>query len=178
MLAWLFLFAFLLLAVFKSPWWWIPTFALGLQRALIWRRHHKPLWKIHDHALNIYTRAAAYEKVAAERERRAFEIHDAIALMVKQLHADWNQRQIADFVLHQLAGMHHENVEGVIKCFLARRPAAKETEKAEIRRIAEEAFKEPSPSLRVRIAIAGIVEENVGPDQRAEYLYQVVLGNY
>jgi hypothetical protein len=143
---------------------------------LIWRRHNKPWWKVHDHAWNVFVRTVANEKAAAERERRDFEINDSLALMVKQLHTDWDEIQIVDFVIQQVAGKSHENAEAVIKCFLAERPSATEDEKSEIRRIVEDAFHKPSVALRVRIVIAGLIEENLGPNWRAEYLYQAVQG--
>lgn len=177
LLPWLILLVFFLLAVFKSSWWWIPTAGLGVQRAFVWYRHQKPWWRIHDHALNVYTQAVAYEQVAADRERRALEINHAIALMVKKFHPDWGDKQASDFVLQRSLDLRREYLEGVIGCFLDRRPTANEAEKGAIRRVVEEAFKEPNASLRVRIAIAGIIEEQLGSDQRTQYLYQCVLGN-
>jgi len=118
MLGWLLFIVFVLLAIFKSPWWWIPTVVLGLQRVFVWRRHRKPWWRIHDEALNLYTRSAAYEQAAAEREGRAFDVLNAIALMVKQIHPDWEKLRIMDFVLHQLGGLRRANTEAVVERFL------------------------------------------------------------
>jgi ABC-type glutathione transport system ATPase component len=47
----------------------------------------------------------------------------------------------------------------------------------EMARTVQNAFEQPSASLQVRMTIAGIIEERLGPDQRADYLYQAFLGN-
>lgn len=177
MLGWLLLVVFLILALVWSPWWWIPTAPLALQRALVWYRHRKPWWGIQEHALNVYTQTAACEHVTSTQEGRDFEVNNALALMIRQIHPDWGPDKAGAFTLQQLTDSRRKNIEDVVKHFLNRRPKADESEKQKIRSIVEKAFEEPIASLRVRIAIAGIIEEQLGPDQKAEYLYQAVLGN-
>ena len=131
---------------------------------------------MHRHALKVFARTVAQERAAAQKERRDFEINDSLAIMVKNLHADWDDVQVVNFVVQQVVGMRQENIEAVIKCFLGKRPSAKEPEMSEIRRDVKDAFQKPSVSLRVRIVIAGLIENELGPHWRAEYLYQAVRG--
>lgn len=165
------------LALFHSGWWWIPTVLLGLQRALVFRRRRKPWWHIQDQALNVYAGTAAMEKVAAERENRDFEARNAIALMLAQLRSNWDTSQIDDFIFRQMDSRRLSDIDAVMKCLLARRPKATESEKEELLQMVKESFAHPSASLQVRIIIAGLIEEQLGALHRGDYLYQAVLGN-
>lgn len=183
---WLLLSVCLLLALFESPRWWIPAIGLGLQRALAgrvaWHCHHRSWWKIHDGALNAYSGAVAHKSAEAEQEGHIFDanrvddINDAIALMIKQIKPHWDHRRIGDFVLQQFLER-RPNVEPVANLVLAARPKASESDKQELRRLVEEGFEEPSASLKVRMAIAGVIEDELGAEERADYLYQTFLGN-
>jgi hypothetical protein len=177
MFIWILFLIFFFLALLHSAWWWIPTVLLGLQRVLVIRRHRKPWWSIQDQALNVYARAAAEEKVAAERENRDFEAQKAIALMLAQLRSNWDTSQIDDFIFQQMDSRRLSNIEAVMKCLLARRPKATESEKEELLQMVKESFTHPSASLQVRIIIAGLIEEQLGLLHQGDYLYQAVLGN-
>ncbi len=120
---------FLTLSLFHSVWWWIPTVLLGLQRLLVFWHRRKPWWPIQDQALNVYARTAAMEKVASDHENRDFEARNAIALMLGQLRSNWDSSQIDDFILQQMERRKLSNIELVMKCLLARRPKATDSEK-------------------------------------------------
>lgn len=177
MVLWLILLVFLTLAILKSPWWWIPTVGLGVQRALVWRRHHKPWWPIHDHALNLYVRAVAYEEVSAKNEGRVFEVKNAIAIMIKQVHPDWKDPHVYSFIFEHLAVRQETNRQSVVNHLLTRRRHVSDEERQEVCLLVDRAFEQPSASLCVRMAIAGVIEEQLGPEAAADYMYQAFLGN-
>ena len=177
MFIWIIFFSILLLSIFHSPWWWIPTVLLGLQRVLVLWHRRKPWWHIQDEALSVYARTAAVEKVASEHEKRDFEARNAVALMLAQLRSNWDTSQIDDFIFRQMDSRRLSDIDAVMKCLLARRPKATESEKKELLQMVEQSFANPSASLQVRIVIAGLIEEQLGVTHRVDYLYWAVLGN-
>lgn len=177
MIIWLLFLIFLSLAIFHSSWWWIPTAIVGLQRLLVWRRHSKPWWKIQDQALNVYARTAAMEKVASAHENRDFEPRNAISLMLAQLRSNWDSSKIDAFIIQQMESRRLSDIEAVMKCLMARRPKATQSEKEELQQMVRDSFTHPSASLQVRIVIGGLIEEQLGALHRGDYLYHAVLGN-
>lgn len=174
---WLLLLAFLLLAIFHSPWWWIAVGVLSFQRALVLFHHRKPWWRIQDLALTVYARTSAFEHVMAEKEGREVENLNAVYHMVREFHPDWPHRQALDFVFEQVTVNCPANARAVIHRLLSDTPNASESEAQELGRAVKGAFEKPTPGLMVRMAVAGLVEEQLGTDQRVDYLCQAFLGN-
>jgi hypothetical protein len=177
MLLWLLLLAFFLLAVLKSSWWWLAAGCAALACGRRLYRHSRPWWRTHRMMLRIYIGTSAFEDVLAKREHRDFNAYNAIHAMVGKMQPEWGDGRIEEFVRTQLERVKApEYIESIINEARAVRPKSTTEELDGLRTQMARVFQNPTNTLMVRIAIAGIIEERLGPDARAVYMDQVLDG--
>jgi hypothetical protein len=177
-MGWALLGAAILLALLHSNWWWILAALLGLWRANQWYFYNGRPWrKIHYPLMRVYAREAGIETNAATREGRSFDIEKASVALVKQLHADWDDRRARAFVQKQISRCETlEDEELIVQEFRRRNPKLGDSDARQVRDLARQLLIPPDNATIIRFIVAAVVEENHGQSQRAEYLAEVLNG--
>lgn len=134
-----------------------------------WRKMHFPL-------MRVYASAAGCERGLAETFGRDFSVHGALRILLVQARG-MSQEEADAYTEKQLARCGSlEDLNAVKAALRAQFPALDERDRQRMENEATQLMSYPDPSFQVRSVIAGLIEDQLGPEHRIEYLVAVLLG--
>lgn len=179
MIGFLIFLGFMLLAVFVSAWWYFAVGITGLLLASQWYRHNGRPWrKVHFKSMLQYAACLGYEDSKSKAEGRPFEVKRALQDLVKMARPDWHIIQIDEFIEREYTRCENYYDASHIRHELVR-ITKKMPDNSEISQSVDSAkrtFKTSNDPLMVRMIIAGLIEEQYGPEHRGEYMLNVIRG--
>jgi hypothetical protein len=178
LLGWLLLVASLLMSYF-SRWWLLVAVAAALPKIHRWILYSGAPWRrMHYTLMHTFAGTAGLESGRAEREGRDYDINLALAELVRRAHPDWTPSDVFNFL----------NRETQRRASFADRPLMEAEFRRRNRQLDEDALKElldgagesmrnPDNATMRTMAIAGLIEQTHGEQERAVYLVEVLSGH-
>ncbi len=158
-------------------WLWvcIPV-ALG-KAASLWIFYGRPWSRIHYPAMRMYSRAGFMEWGMSQARGEEFEASRAATTLVRMIHPEWSEPQVATLVARELDRYRTLADRELIEPLLQQRfGRSKPKELAAFLDILPKLYEQDRNMMIVKLVIAGLIEQEYGVDQRAEYLVAVVSG--
>lgn len=176
MIGWVILAAFAVLS-YNYSWWFI----FGVVITALWKLSHwhyyssRPWKKVHFPMMRAYAAAAGIESGMAEREGREFDINAALLNLLKMVNPEVS---IAHEALIEREFVRCQNFydESLIKEYLVKSKGIDQSNAQLILGKIKDSMKASDNGLMVRMVIASIIEEQFSPQDRGEYMFQVISG--
>jgi hypothetical protein len=177
MIGWLLLLGAIYLA-FQSPWWWIAVGILAawkiarryFYKSMPWRRVHYPM-------MRAYAAAAGHESGLAERDGRPFEVKRALRHLLSDGPASWSAEKIEACLdeVERMSGSFGER-ELLAQAIRKRHPNVSSHELDQVLQKVESQWRPDNIRLWVELTIGEVIRDSYGEQERAEYLYSLVMG--
>lgn len=175
---WLLLIASAVLVVVHTPWWCLALVPLILWKAWRWTMYKSRPWRrVHFHVMRLYARAAGIERRRSETEGEEFDTERALTTLLATVRPDWNASKIRDFLARELSRCSSFADRSLIRRHIKRvNQVADDAQVDELLDKCAAVFHIGNRGIVVRLAIAGLVEEEYGEGARGEYLFEVLSG--
>lgn len=181
MIASILLIAFVLIAIFQSPWAWIGVVLVVMWKWRIWYRYNGRPWRrIHFNAMIYASAAVAREQMRSAQNQEAFNFRNMYIDTVKSMgdigfHIDGDAGEFVDRQLSSLGEDYDENL--MIEYLVEKRGLSFGVayEKALAMKSAFES--DADAYLNLRVVIAGLIEGFYTPMDRGEYWFEVLSNN-
>jgi hypothetical protein len=175
-MGWLLIIGAIGLAVAHSPWWWLLVAPLGLWRFVQWQTHSTRPWRrLHYPLMRQYAAAAGMEQTKAEQEGRPFNVVYALGTLVMQAEGISFVEGIFHVKMALHAGFTDEDEARVLQ-----KLAKPNSDPQLVRQASDELrshYRRDDNAVKVRLVIASIIERQLGPEHRAEYLMEAAQGH-
>lgn len=178
MLAWILLICFTLLALLNNAWWSIGSLLIAFWKTYLWYLYRSKPWRIaHFSIMRLHAGVAGYEGGLAEKENREPNFNNIAFNLVKAIYPEWNETQIKEFIETQFSKCSNFADEGLIKKRLLQTHANIAEDK--INNYLDKirgAFTQADSGMKLKMIIAGVIEEKFGSAERDAYLDNLLKG--
>jgi hypothetical protein len=177
MITWFLILISVTLAIVHSPWWLIAVVPLAIWKAnrLYWR-YSRPWRRVHYPMMIAFARAAGTETAIAEQEGRDYDVRRVVLLMIKEIHSDWTEQKIAQFVDKEISALRARDDLVLLRRYLTEKQKRAPDEVNGIVELAERIVDVNDNGLIVRAVIAGIIQERYSVSDKAEYFFEIFRG--
>jgi len=176
MISWIFLIVFAVLSYVYS--WW---FTIGIAVLSLWKLGHwyyyssRPWKKVHFPMMHAYASTCGYEIGQAERDGREFNLNAALLNLLKVInpklsisHEELIQREF------QRCKAFYD--KPLIQRYLVENKGIDKTKIDPILEKIGQSMHTSDNGLMVRMVIASVIEEQLSPMDRGEYMFEVISG--
>jgi hypothetical protein len=177
MFSWLLFLGFTLVAVFVNAWWAIGSFILIVWKAHCWFRYNSRPWRrIHFPMMMLFASAIGRENARAAMENREYLVENALSDLIKSVYPQWTLPQIEGFIIAEFTK--HENftdADLIRQYILLKNPKVTQEGIEKVIDFMRQHYNNFDNALKVRMIIAGVIEDKYGPDQRGEYMFEIIM---
>lgn len=177
MFGWLLLIILIIFAIYY-PWFWIAVSIAAIWKGFqVYFYKGRPWRRIHFPVMRAYASAAGMEMGIAANESREFNILFAFQHLLRLVKPDWSETESDEFIKNELERLDKFADRDLIQSHIQnKRKNITDEALNEIMEIVSQTFSVAENELKVRMIIAGFVEEQYGTENRAEYLYEAMIG--
>lgn len=169
----------------SNSFWWIAVGAISFCRGYYWWRYRSRPWRrIHFPAMLAYASACGYETHNAQNEGREFETRNAITNLIKMLKPDWEHDESLMFMEREFMRAREFLGDPLARESLLKREVKDvfhselgEIELKAMLHATRDVVKINENFVFVRMAIAGLIEEQFSKKDRDEYLEAIISGH-
>lgn len=176
MIGWILLATSAVLSFTYSWWFMFGVVVLALWKLNRWYYYSSRPWKkVHFPMMRAYAGACGLESGQAQREGREFNLHAALLNLLKMVNP---KVSISHEALIEREFMRCQNPydESLIQEYLAKVKGMDPSHIQPILKSIKGAMNTSDKGLMVRMVIASIIEEQFSPQDRGEYMFQVLSG--
>jgi len=176
MIGWILLATFAVLSYAYSWWFIFGVVVLGLWKLNRWYYYSSRPWrKVHFPMMRAYAAASGLEAGQAEREGREFNLNAALLNLLKMVNPTISVSH-EELILREFERCHAFYDELLIQRYLVEKKGLDPTQVAPVPGKVKESMRTSDKGLMVRMVIASVIEEQFSPQDRGEYMFQVVSG--
>lgn len=176
MIGWILLATFAVLSYIYS--WWIISGVIVLALWNLNRWHYyssRPWRKVHFPMMRAYAAASGHESGQAQREGREFDINAALLNLLKTVNPEASISHEA-LIKREFVRCQNFYDESLIQEYLVKVKGLDPSHVQPILNKVKGGMKTSDKGLMVRMVIASIIEEQFSPQDRGEYMFQVISG--
>jgi len=176
MIGWI-LFAIFAVLSYSYSWWFIfGVVVLALWKLNRWYYYSSRPWrKVHFPMMRAYAADSGLESGQAQREGREFDLNAALLNLLKMVNPEVSISHEA-LIEREFVRCQNFYDESLIQEYLAKVKGMDQSHVQPILREIKGAMKTSDKGLMVRMVIASIIEEQFSPQDRGEYMFQVING--
>lgn len=176
MLGWTLLVIFLALSCFYSLWFLFCVAILAIWKLGCWQRYSSRPWrKVHFPMMLAYASASGIEAGNAEREGREFSINNALLNLLRIVNPTTSVSH-EEIILREFDRCRVFYDEPLIQQYLVETQGIDKAKIVPVMETIKQSMITSNNGLMVRMVIAAVIEEQFSPQDRGEYMFQVVSG--
>ncbi len=159
-------------------WLWVCIPVALWKAATLWIFYGRPWSRIHYPAMRMYSRVSLIEFATSQSRGEEFDVTRAVSSLVQMIHPEWSEGQVATFVDRELERYRTKADREPVELRLRQRSNRRPPEEiaSDLDTLLPILYEKDRNTMIVRLAIAGLVEQEYGVDQRAEYVDAVFAG--
>jgi hypothetical protein len=123
-----------------------------------------------------FASAIGRENARAAMENREYIVENALSDLIKSVYPQWTFPEIEGFIIDEFTK--HENftdADLIRQYILLKNPKVSQESIEKFIGLVRQHYSNFDNALKVKMIIAGVIEDRYGPDQRGEYMFEIVM---